>query len=136
MLCSFQGCNEPAKKAGLCKAHYRQKARGVSLTPLRKPLSIEERLAASSVKQGDCLIWTGARRTGGRYGRIAIDGERFGAHRIAYECKHGYLPEHLHIHHTCGNNLCINPDHLVPLEPRDHMRLHNGTNRLQPDADE
>jgi hypothetical protein len=25
------------------------------------------------------------------------------------------------LHHTCGNHLCVNPSHLEPVDPHDHV---------------
>lgn len=124
MSCSFEGCQETVKKQGLCSAHYRQKVRGIPLQPLQRLNSVEAKLATYSKTVGDCIIWTGVKQSRG-YGRITISGERFLAHRIAYERKHGYVPEHLDVHHKCGNKLCINTDHLELLPHGPHMRLHN-----------
>lgn len=33
--CAFLGCNRPAHATGLCSGHYRQRARGLPLRPLR-----------------------------------------------------------------------------------------------------
>jgi hypothetical protein len=32
--CTFEGCERPHRSRGLCRAHYSQQARGVSLTPI------------------------------------------------------------------------------------------------------
>jgi hypothetical protein len=35
LSCSFDGCERPVEKAGLCAAHRKQKVRGQTLRPLR-----------------------------------------------------------------------------------------------------
>ena len=46
-------------------------------------------------------------------------------HRIAYESQHGPVPEGMHVHHTCGNKLCVSPEHLVALTAGEHFRMHS-----------
>jgi hypothetical protein len=44
------------------------------------------------------------------------------AHRIAYELVKGPIPDGRHVHHTCENKPCCNPNHLVVLTPQQHGR--------------
>jgi hypothetical protein len=48
------------------------------------------------------------------------------AARAMYRIHHGD-PGANHVHHTCENSFCVNPDHLVALPPPDHRGLHRGT---------
>jgi hypothetical protein len=121
-MCDFPGCDRPARKRGLCSAHHRQQARGMPLAPL-EDRSLAARIARNTEKSGDCLLWTGAESSRG-YGRMNLNGERYRVHRLAYEAVHGFVPEHVHIHHTCGNKLCCNVAHLEALPAGDHHRLH------------
>lgn len=71
----------------------------------------------------DCWIWT-AHTTPEGYGRF-----RFGpqgsvpwkAHRLSYALAFGPIGDGLHIHHTCNNSKCVNPAHLMPTTPREHV---------------
>lgn len=46
-------------------------------------------------------------------------------HRLIYEGKYGLLPKDRHLHHLCGQKLCVNPEHLISLTPKEHFRLHS-----------
>jgi AraC-like DNA-binding protein len=37
------------------------------------------------------------------------------AHRIAYILRYGTVPSNHVVRHTCRNQLCCNPDHLIPM---------------------
>ena len=62
-----------------------------------------------------CHIWHGPLKSG--YGRLVCQ-NRTGyaqyAHRIAWEMKHGPIPDGLILRHRCNVRRCVNPDHLVP----------------------
>lgn len=48
------------------------------------------------------------------------------AHWFSYESFIGQRQPGMHIHHLCHNKRCVNPDHLVQLDPADHAREHYG----------
>lgn len=80
--------------------------------------TLAERLAARSVQQGECKVWTGKRDSHG-YGRI-WDPEQsrlVQAHRAAYELALSPIPEGLQLDHLCRNRSCVNPAHLEPVTP-------------------
>ena len=80
----------------------------------------------------DCQIWTGSRKDNGHgqvYGVLSHsqrdrNGTRY-AHRDAYLVAHGLIPDGYHVHHVCGETLCVNPDHLIAVSFADHARLHH-----------
>jgi len=64
----------------------------------------------------ECWLWL-ASNNGKGYGRYRIDGQNYGAHRLAYELENGPIPEgkshHDHcVLHRCDVPLCCNPRHL------------------------
>lgn len=93
-------------------------------------LSIQEKLQAYSIPgEGDCRIWTRAKRTSG-YGVIQFRGRLFPAHRVAYILAHGEVEDWLDICHTCHNKLCINPAHLVAGTRQQNMNHSRYDGRL------
>lgn len=64
-----------------------------------------------TVKQGECLVWTGTKNPIG-YGGFQVDGKRRLAHRVAYQLTKGEIPTGLEIDHLCRNKSCVNPEHL------------------------
>ena len=71
-----------------------------------------------------CIFWSGPKDRAG-YGRISIGKKRrMQAHRWAYEQIVGPLASDLHLHHLCGNKLCINSTHLKPLSNSEHRNYH------------
>ena len=52
------------------------------------------------------------------------------AHRISYEYFYGKLDKEFHIHHICGNKLCIRPTHLLAVTASEHSRLHRIKTRI------
>lgn len=71
-----------------------------------------------------------------RYGQVkgAHRGRRWSmpAHRFVYEVLVGRIPEGHHLHHECETPGCCNPEHLAPLTPGDHRRLHCGGGGVGP----
>ena len=63
-----------------------------------------------------CWCWTGCRKADG-YGRIGVGApsrDIILAHRAAWMCYRGDIPESLLVLHKCNNGAggCVNPDHL------------------------
>lgn len=58
------------------------------------------------------------------------------AARWVGEAKYGPLPAGWHIHHECENPLCVNPDHLVPIEGREHNSMHSQGDGFCPNGHE
>lgn len=46
------------------------------------------------------------------------------AHRVAWEIVNGPVPEGHELHHTCGETLCVNVDHLHLVTRSEHQRIH------------
>lgn len=76
----------------------------------------------------DHWMWCGSVRPSG-YGQTwsRAPWSSMLAHRAVYEAAHGRVPPELH--HSCHVKLCVNPDHLVPIDHARHTTLHNMTER-------
>jgi hypothetical protein len=120
--CIVEGCrrrHQPKKR--MCGLHRSRKAKTGDVGDpdvMRHPLPAE-RLAAMSVRVGDCLIWTGNvnNRGYGKMGFATNDGRRRRnryAHRVAYEVHVGPIPHGRSILHSCDTPACIEPSHLRP----------------------
>jgi len=68
-----------------------------------------------SVAESGCWIWTAQTSRDG-YGRFAFHGRKQ-AHRVAYECLVGPIPDGLQIDHLCRVRNCVNPKHMEPVTP-------------------
>lgn len=77
-----------------------------------KPVSLVTRLIENSKPSGECILWTGSKTKDG-YGVLGIGrNNQQRAHRVAWEVKHGPIPEGLQVCHKCDVPLCINIAHL------------------------
>ena len=62
-----------------------------------------------------CWVWTKSTVVG--YGKFYLNQSKHWAHRLSYELVRGAIPDGLHLDHLCRNTICVNPDHLDPVEP-------------------
>lgn len=67
----------------------------------------------------DCWNWTAA-TIGGRYGKIGLEGQFWGAHCLSYLFARGPMPNNygrgigkVLCRHTCDNVRCVNPKHIA-----------------------
>lgn len=88
----------------------------------RTSLPAIERLRANCVETpppegsqitSPCLTFTGAKLQKGGHGQIWENGKPVLTHRVAFEYKHGSIPEGMVVMHLCDNPACCNPDHLT-----------------------
>jgi hypothetical protein len=77
-----------------------------------------------AVGRSRCIIWIAGVQTDG-YGQFGIKGKNIVAHRVVYGWLVGEVDGEKHIHHTCGNRLCVNPEHLKQLSAKEHLLLGN-----------
>lgn len=70
----------------------------------------------------ECVLWTRGQSMG--YG-ITYDGKKsIRAHRLAWITEHGAIPSGLHVHHVCGQKLCVNVAHLRLVTLVEHAEIH------------
>lgn len=72
-----------------------------------------------------CWLWGGD--TNGKYASIGVHKNkktvRIYAHRLSYEMFIGPIPDGLEIDHKCRMKMCVNPEHLRAVTPRENMML-------------
>ena len=75
--------------------------------------SIKERIYERTVRDGDCMLWTGSHLHNG-YGLFWDVGLQKSVlvHRKVWELEFGEIPSGLFVCHTCDIKDCINIDHL------------------------
>jgi hypothetical protein len=79
--------------------------------------------------QYGCWEWR-RKITSRGYGILEVEpGRAMHAHRWVWLRERGELDPGCHLHHTCGNRLCVNPAHLEALSPEDHQRMHKTRKR-------
>jgi hypothetical protein len=130
--CEVEGCAGVNLAKGLCCKHYTRLLRGGDPHTLsQKEMSLEERFRAGLAPQDPvtgCIEWTGTRVTKG-YGLITQDGKPIGTHRLAWELKHGPIPEGMKVCHHCDNPACCNTDHHFLGTNADNMADRNAKGR-------
>lgn len=68
----------------------------------------------------NCWLWRRAITHDG-YGMVSGDGVSMVAHRAAFICLVGPIPEGMTLDHLCRNRACVNPDHLEPVPFRENV---------------
>lgn len=78
------------------------------------------RALSRTEKDGDCLIWKGAKQPNG-YGQMWNGTRPEQVHRIVFKCLRGPIPDGCEIDHLCSRRDCINPDHLRAVDHRTNV---------------
>lgn len=80
------------------------------------------------IPDGECLLFNGKPMSRG-YGKLAIQGKEYYAHRLALEVKlQRRLLKHERADHACGIRLCVNRDHLRAATNADNIAYRVGLN--------
>lgn len=116
-ICSVDGCGNPHKARGWCKAHHaRWKRHGDPqgkgyFTPRGEPLAFLHK-SLETATPDECILWPYT-KVGLGYGRVHVEGAMQLAHRVVCEIAHGAPPSSAHhAAHLCGSHGCINKHHL------------------------
>ena len=113
--CVIDWCDRPrGRTRGMCSGHYQRYLKGWDMDKPFRVLtrSPEEALSLRTVREGDCIIWTGTKSETG-YGKIYFNGTGNNyVHRYVWARENGPIPAGMEIDHTCWNRACVNPDHL------------------------
>lgn len=82
-----------------------------------------EKILARTVREGDCLIWQGARNSRG-YGSVTGGSKGFTllAHRAVYMDLIGPIEGDLTIDHLCMEKLCLNVQHMEVVTRSENSR--------------
>ena len=76
-------------------------------------------------QRGGCWNWTGASNSWG-YGVFSLFRPVY-AHRFSYEFHYKrQVIRGLVLHHTCGNKICVNPEHLIEVTSKYNILQGNG----------
>jgi len=127
MICVIKECTSKSVKTGLCSAHYKRRMRGDYSIRKNKFFkgdfnSVLKQYTKRS--ENGCLLWTGPQSPSTGYGRMHLDGKRTQAHRAIYEKLVGIKKQENHLHHKCGNKLCVEITHLEELSHFFHLKQH------------
>ena len=105
---------EVAESTGLSQRQVRRIADRAGLARMRWPVYRRGIQPWDYDEDADtgCWIWRHGKSAQG-HGRLNVgNGRSEYAHRFSYEQQHGPLPSGTAITHACGNNSCVNPEHL------------------------
>jgi hypothetical protein len=118
LICSIDGCMERQYGRTLCRSHYERErhAKRLAHLPRQRLVGVapfERILRRTRVDAAGCWVWQASMQGG--YGRLNMHGRKVFAHRLAWECRFGPVPDGLELDHLCRNKACCNPDHLEPV---------------------
>lgn len=92
----------------------------------RKPTDPIKRFQAKiRVTDSDCWEWQGRVNSWG-YGSFSFKGRMMLAHRFSYEHFKEEIPTKMVVDHICRNTICVNPEHLRVLSPKENTLIGQG----------
>lgn len=118
-ICSVEGCEKLSSALKMCKMHYTRQMRHGSPHTVRT-FDHDEMFNSRVEKTESCWMWTGTINAHG-YGGMTINGKSKLVHRLSYERAKGQIPVGLQIDHICHNRICVNPDHLRPVNHKQNQ---------------
>lgn len=68
-----------------------------------------------------CILWTAGSDKDG-YGKIAVNGKDWRAHRLSFHLHNGPVTTNILVCHKCDTPSCINPSHLFAGDPLVNMQ--------------
>ena len=74
-------------------------------------------------KTDTCWLWTagtGVRRNGAMFGKFKVSGRTIPARRYSWELANGPIPDGARVAFSCGESLCVNPEHMTLDELPEH----------------
>lgn len=126
--CAVAQCGRKPKRRGMCEMHARREGNHGETTEPRfrrfwAQVDKDGPLSEKRPDLGPCWVWTGCVHEATGYGLFgsSSSGTRL-VHRIAYQYAVGPIPKGMHLDHLCRRRICLRPDHLEPVTPRENIR--------------
>jgi len=80
----------------------------------------------------ECWAWKASKTQQG-YGMFSYQGKSIPAHRFSYLHHKGEITSGYIVHQICGQNSCVNPEHLI-ICTKSESRLDYNSTRVHPDT--
>jgi len=114
--CSVEGCPYAPARRGMCWMHYKRWLKYGTAGPvgrIGRKSTLEERFVNRvRLGPGPCYVWTGYVHKPSGFGALVVGHRFIYVHRYAWEREFGPIPLKARVIQTCGNRLCVRPDHL------------------------